>query len=135
MRESICRIFIDLLSESLSVQSLAWSVLQSLIRRTGSLEGSPQEAVVWLSVFQETYASKEEPCEEASLMMVDSMVRASTQCSKYLDVLAHSEEEAAGLIKEDCIASSAVFDSATFLELLEGSNHLFPCCKYLQFGF
>lgn len=116
--------FNDLLSASLTVRNLAWSVLQSLIRRTGSLEGSPQEAVVWLSVFQETFIGREETSEEAATIIVVSMVRASTLCSKYLDILAHSEEEVAGIIKDDGISSSALFDSAAFLELLEGLNHV-----------
>lgn len=125
MKEPMQLIFKDLVSQCATVRSLAWSVLQSLVRRAGTLEGSPQEAVVWLSVFQETFTGQEELSKEVVEMLVESILRACSQCPKYLDIIARSEEGAAEIYNEDGTAQCSLFDEAAFDELLEDASETF----------
>ncbi|KAK3910456.1 Nucleolar pre-ribosomal-associated protein 1 [Frankliniella fusca] len=122
MKEPMQLIVKDLISHCTTVRSLAWSVLQSLVRRAGTLEGSPQESVVWLSVFQETYMGQEELSKEVIGMLVESILRACSQCPKYLDIIARSEEGAAEFYNEDPAAHSSHFDEGLLEELLEDAS-------------
>lgn len=119
--------FYDVIRPCPTVRSLAFSVLQTLISNAGCLEGSPQEAIVWLSVFQETFDKKEDLSDAVVNMLVESMTRTCTSCPKYLDIIACAEEGAVEMLNLVGTSESSTFDGAVLQELFDGIDPNFIC--------
>ena len=84
------------------------------------MEGTSQEAIIWLSNFQETFSGKKE-CSVAVNMLVESMIRACVLSPKYLDIIASAEDEAGKLIDEHCSTALVLSDGRTLQKLFDGS--------------
>lgn len=119
--------FYDVIQPCPTVKSLAFSVLQTLISHAGCLEGSPQEANVWLSVFQETFDGKEDLSDAVVNMLVESMTRTCASCPKYLDIIACAEEGAAEMLNLEGTSVLSTFDGAVLQELFDGIDRNFIC--------
>lgn len=126
MQEPVCFMLGDLLCPCETVKSLSWSALQLLIQRMGILEGSPRESTVWLSTFQESFVGRDEVSKEVNHLIFESMSRAFTSCSTYLDLIARSEEEAAKIQTSYDGCSTSILDGAALQELFEGNQIWFP---------
>ncbi|XP_034256988.1 uncharacterized protein LOC117654457 [Thrips palmi] len=129
LRNVITIVFQDLISPNPIVGSMASLVLQRLIKRSRSLEGSSHEAIIWLSNFQETASGKKE-CSEAVNILVESMIRACVSCPKYLDIIACAEDEAGKMMYKHCPSTLALSDGRTLQELfddLSENKDALPC--------
>lgn len=122
IHEGVRLIFRDLLSSCVAVKRLAWSVLVSLLKQVNGLEGSPEEAVLWLSIFKETYNDKEESCGDMISILVQSLARFNESSLKYLDLIAHSEEDAAGSLYENNASFIVSFGEGILEKLYEDSS-------------
>lgn len=95
------------------------------------MEGSSQEAIIWLSNFQETFSDKKE-CSVAVAILVESMIRACVSCPKYLDIIAGAEDEAGKMIDKYSSSTLKLSDGRTLQELFDGNFKFYNKGLYLS---